>query len=126
METPRRPYETASQVELSEVSTTPSPGSRMPGAPVYTGSSSAGAGFERSMTRWLKPLPPLTLGLPAPLNGMMARDVVQMNTSRRPAKPPSATPQPFVAVLVTAVSYTHLRAHETPEHLVCRLLLEKK
>src|SRR5678816_2684484 len=25
-----------------------------------------------------------------------------------------------------AGSYTHLRAHETPEHLVCRLLLEKK
>ena len=25
-----------------------------------------------------------------------------------------------------AVSYTHLRAHESPEHLVCRLLLEKK
>ena len=24
------------------------------------------------------------------------------------------------------VSYTHLRAHETPEHLVCRLLLENK
>eukprot|EP00658_Telonema_sp_P-2_P067541 TRINITY_DN56460_c0_g1_i2.p1 TRINITY_DN56460_c0_g1~~TRINITY_DN56460_c0_g1_i2.p1 ORF type:complete len:131 (-),score=34.96 TRINITY_DN56460_c0_g1_i2:98-490(-) len=28
--------------------------------------------------------------------------------------------------LLKAVSYTHLRAHETPEHLVCRLLLEKK
>ena len=27
---------------------------------------------------------------------------------------------------LTAVSYTHLRAHETPEHLVCPLLLEKK
>ena len=26
--------------------------------------------------------------------------------------------------IVRAVSYTHLRAHETPEHLVCRLLLE--
>ena len=25
-----------------------------------------------------------------------------------------------------SVSYTHLRAHETPEHLVCRLLLAKK
>src|SRR5678815_4465687 len=25
----------------------------------------------------------------------------------------------------SAVSYTHLRAHETTEHLVCRLLLEK-
>ena len=25
-----------------------------------------------------------------------------------------------------SVSYTHLRAHETPEHLVCRLLVEKK
>src|SRR5678815_4893780 len=31
-----------------------------------------------------------------------------------------------VARKVLAVSYTHLRAHETPEHLVCRLLLEKK
>ena len=29
-------------------------------------------------------------------------------------------------VTLAAVSYTHLRAHETPEHLVCRLLLEKK
>src|SRR5678816_350167 len=27
---------------------------------------------------------------------------------------------------IMTVSYTHLRAHETPEHLVCRLLLEKK
>eukprot|EP00658_Telonema_sp_P-2_P010947 TRINITY_DN14163_c0_g2_i16.p1 TRINITY_DN14163_c0_g2~~TRINITY_DN14163_c0_g2_i16.p1 ORF type:complete len:228 (-),score=45.45 TRINITY_DN14163_c0_g2_i16:5-688(-) len=30
------------------------------------------------------------------------------------------------AFLAQPVSYTHLRAHETPEHLVCRLLLEKK
>src|SRR5678815_5795527 len=32
-----------------------------------------------------------------------------------------------MTVLITgeSVSYTHLRAHETPEHLVCRLLLEK-
>ena len=29
-------------------------------------------------------------------------------------------------VFAHPVSYTHLRAHETPEHLVCRLLLEKK
>ena len=27
---------------------------------------------------------------------------------------------------VMAVSYTHLRAHETDSYLVCRLLLEKK
>src|SRR5665254_20989 len=33
-----------------------------------------------------------------------------------PGKRPCATP-------TTSVSYTHLRAHETPEHLVCRLLL---
>src|SRR5674536_42709 len=32
----------------------------------------------------------------------------------------------LLAAGVPAVSYTHLRAHETPEHLVCRLLLEKK
>src|SRR5678815_4939616 len=34
--------------------------------------------------------------------------------------------QPRLDALPRAVSYTHLRAHETPEHLVCRLLLEKK
>ena len=27
---------------------------------------------------------------------------------------------------IMSVSYTHLRAHETSLHLVCRLLLEKK
>src|SRR5678810_1396622 len=31
-----------------------------------------------------------------------------------------------VCVCVCAVSYTHLRAHETGRNLVCRLLLEKK
>src|SRR5678816_4850238 len=40
------------------------------------------------------------------------------------------TRSPYIArfsmTLPQAVSYTHLRAHETPEHLVCRLLLEKK
>eukprot|EP00658_Telonema_sp_P-2_P035328 TRINITY_DN2570_c0_g1_i1.p1 TRINITY_DN2570_c0_g1~~TRINITY_DN2570_c0_g1_i1.p1 ORF type:complete len:116 (+),score=49.29 TRINITY_DN2570_c0_g1_i1:258-605(+) len=40
------------------------------------------------------------------------------------------TPKTFTLDAVydwdSPVSYTHLRAHETPEHLVCRLLLEKK
>ena len=27
---------------------------------------------------------------------------------------------------LNAVSYTHLRAHETDQYIVCRLLLEKK
>src|SRR5678815_4996612 len=31
----------------------------------------------------------------------------------------------FTSFIIVSVSYTHLRAHETPEHLVCRLLLEK-
>eukprot|EP00658_Telonema_sp_P-2_P070545 TRINITY_DN60012_c0_g1_i1.p1 TRINITY_DN60012_c0_g1~~TRINITY_DN60012_c0_g1_i1.p1 ORF type:complete len:461 (-),score=77.19 TRINITY_DN60012_c0_g1_i1:6-1388(-) len=31
-----------------------------------------------------------------------------------------------IPACIRPVSYTHLRAHETPEHLVCRLLLEKK
>src|SRR5665647_2773384 len=34
--------------------------------------------------------------------------------------------QPVLADARTAVSYTHLRAHETDSYLVCRLLLEKK
>src|SRR5678816_2964765 len=36
----------------------------------------------------------------------------------------SRTGRSAEAVSHGAVSYTHLRAHETPEHLVCRLLLE--
>ena len=35
-------------------------------------------------------------------------------------------PLPGGRKVTRPVSYTHLRAHETPEHLVCRLLLEKK
>ena len=31
----------------------------------------------------------------------------------------------YIKASVTTVSYTHLRAHETSLHLVCRLLLEK-
>ena len=30
------------------------------------------------------------------------------------------------SLVIVAVSYTHLRAHETLRYLVCRLLLEKK
>ena len=33
---------------------------------------------------------------------------------------------PYVKDSPAAVSYTHLRAHETSQDLVCRLLLEKK
>src|SRR5678815_5943071 len=36
------------------------------------------------------------------------------------------SPKGYATIGFGAVSYTHLRAHETPEHLVCRLLLEKK
>src|SRR5678815_5995730 len=42
----------------------------------------------------------------------------------RAANAPSDGNPHFVSLI--SVSYTHLRAHETPEHLVCRLLLEKK
>src|SRR5678815_381869 len=34
-------------------------------------------------------------------------------------------PLALTGIATNPVSYTHLRAHETPEHLVCRLLLEK-
>src|SRR5674536_401239 len=56
------------------------------------------------------------------------------NTAMRPwsatSKGGAITVPPPDCTLATrssaSVSYTHLRAHETPEHLVCRLLLEKK
>src|SRR5450759_2822798 len=42
----------------------------------------------------------------------------------RAKKPMKSTPND--ASMPEAVSYTHLRAHETRHDLVCRLLLEKK
>src|SRR5678815_1309006 len=47
------------------------------------------------------------------------------HASTRSTAPPSSSPR-RPSARPPAVSYTHLRAHETPEHLVCRLLLEKK
>ena len=35
-------------------------------------------------------------------------------------------PDRKIECMLVPVSYTHLRAHETPEHLVCRLLFAKK
>ena len=43
--------------------------------------------------------------------------------TRSPIRP---NPIGLTAVEILAVSYTHLRAHETGRNLVCRLLLEKK
>src|SRR5678816_2094752 len=54
--------------------------------------------------------------LPRPVNYGLVRIVPPEGISIDPNK------RPFIV----SVSYTHLRAHETPEHLVCRLLLEKK
>eukprot|EP00658_Telonema_sp_P-2_P068689 TRINITY_DN5765_c0_g1_i6.p1 TRINITY_DN5765_c0_g1~~TRINITY_DN5765_c0_g1_i6.p1 ORF type:complete len:107 (+),score=13.03 TRINITY_DN5765_c0_g1_i6:175-495(+) len=52
-----------------------------------------------------------------------------LDLTQQPTIGLSAVP-PLLVVILEAisepVSYTHLRAHETPEHLVCRLLLEKK
>src|SRR5664279_3647654 len=41
-------------------------------------------------------------------------------------KDKTAVAELFREVSPKAVSYTHLRAHETDSYLVCRLLLEKK
>src|SRR5665647_3836710 len=49
------------------------------------------------------------------------------NRSERGLHPPTAGCDVRVAASeIEAVSYTHLRAHETDSYLVCRLLLEKK
>src|SRR5680860_538369 len=40
--------------------------------------------------------------------------------------PPGLGKTTLAMIIAVAVSYTHLRAHETDSYLVCRLLLEKK
>ena len=46
--------------------------------------------------------------------------------STAPSTLMSESPTFWMVLIYGAVSYTHLRAHETREDLVCRLLLEKK
>src|SRR5678815_2813126 len=66
--------------------------------------------------------------VPALLEALGVEDVVVLNkeVNGRFAHNPEPLPENLSSLSNEAVSYTHLRAHETPEHLVCRLLLEKK
>ena len=54
------------------------------------------------------------------LMGTVAEEIFSMKLSR------DVSAGEIVLVDIDAVSYTHLRAHETVLDLVCRLLLEKK
>src|SRR5678816_1633547 len=65
-----------------------------------------------------------------PVSGLVA-EAADRSSARPisyPSRPASTALRKACAIRLgsDAVSYTHLRAHETPEHLVCRLLLEKK
>eukprot|EP00658_Telonema_sp_P-2_P009945 TRINITY_DN13715_c0_g2_i1.p1 TRINITY_DN13715_c0_g2~~TRINITY_DN13715_c0_g2_i1.p1 ORF type:complete len:288 (+),score=61.06 TRINITY_DN13715_c0_g2_i1:217-1080(+) len=69
------------------------------------------------------------LSIPAPLERVstaFSEDSADTMTSPNIHSPHSPVTLPRKRSTVSPVSYTHLRAHETPEHLVCRLLLEKK
>eukprot|EP00658_Telonema_sp_P-2_P054699 TRINITY_DN43515_c0_g1_i1.p1 TRINITY_DN43515_c0_g1~~TRINITY_DN43515_c0_g1_i1.p1 ORF type:complete len:135 (+),score=10.40 TRINITY_DN43515_c0_g1_i1:357-761(+) len=84
----------------------------------------------RSELEWLPVgwVPPHTVLRLASHTGLRGRGVAQIRTRHivaLPLQPPVTDPKPR-RLAISPVSYTHLRAHETPEHLVCRLLLEKK
>src|SRR5678816_3393039 len=52
---------------------------------------------------------------------LIDRRTVTIGAVKIPAIVPAQAER--IHLSVSPVSYTHLRAHETPEHLVCRLLL---
>ena len=58
------------------------------------------------------------------LNG--AEDIVRFIEKKLNIKNGETTEDGMFTIKTVAVSYTHLRAHETVLDLVCRLLLEKK
>src|SRR5678815_2825537 len=60
------------------------------------------------------------------LLGRRTYDLWSVAWGKAPSSPIGDRINAATKYVVTPVSYTHLRAHETPEHLVCRLLLEKK
>eukprot|EP00831_Metopus_contortus_P028765 TRINITY_DN23811_c0_g1_i3.p2 TRINITY_DN23811_c0_g1~~TRINITY_DN23811_c0_g1_i3.p2 ORF type:complete len:137 (-),score=26.33 TRINITY_DN23811_c0_g1_i3:60-470(-) len=57
--------------------------------------------------------------------GALSKDRMEELKRQRLSRPPLKRNDNQIDLL-DAVSYTHLRAHETSLHLVCRLLLEKK
>ena len=58
--------------------------------------------------------------------GQVAAKSVRYLLEQQVEATPGSTASTMVDAVVAAVSYTHLRAHETVLDLVCRLLLEKK
>eukprot|EP00658_Telonema_sp_P-2_P024825 TRINITY_DN1998_c0_g4_i2.p1 TRINITY_DN1998_c0_g4~~TRINITY_DN1998_c0_g4_i2.p1 ORF type:complete len:169 (-),score=28.51 TRINITY_DN1998_c0_g4_i2:22-528(-) len=75
-----------------------------------------------------KPIPPTeTMTARPPTNDKSGQHSSRPRSNRHYRHSPATETNPMQDGPITApVSYTHLRAHETPEHLVCRLLLEKK
>src|SRR5678816_4435687 len=72
------------------------------------------AGYMRKASFW-----PATFGLACCAIEMMTSGGPKYDLARFGMEVFRASPRQ--ADLMIAVSYTHLRAHETPEHLVCRL-----
>ena len=68
-------------------------------------------------------LPEIKKGLEEKLEAMVRRDLY---TKYKTAPTEEEREKARQEYLKKAVSYTHLRAHETRSNLVCRLLLEKK
>src|SRR5680860_1708746 len=58
--------------------------------------------------------------------GSLPARAVLRRLARRPLRHTARVVRARRVVEPVAVSYTHLRAHETDSYLVCRLLLEKK
>src|SRR5664279_5916597 len=63
---------------------------------------------------------------PFPDVGRVGAEMVVRRTKPDTAAETVVHDHPLAVTGVVAVSYTHLRAHETDSYLVCRLLLEKK
>ena len=92
---------------------------------------------DKAVSRWERGigLPDInTLEPLADVLGLTLADLMHCHDSRQKDDTPPVPLEDFFTMLRrqhtvdwhSAVSYTHLRAHETDSYLVCRLLLEKK
>ena len=57
---------------------------------------------------------------------MKFKEIDEIFLGKRKTSKTNSKRRAGIALWLRPVSYTHLRAHETSLHLVCRLLLEKK
>src|SRR5678815_341184 len=97
-----------------------SPGFAIPNSAKMVGAMSVSAGFSMAILRLLNTTPGTSVESMqwSPLHGLVLSSITSGGNAPRIVCHPARYPRLYPTSKSGPLSYTHLRAHETPEHLV--------